>query len=689
MSPRTRTVADSNGSVTVSGWVTSPGQTVTIEAVDQNSGGRSVLGTKQASRSGEIYHPCHTPVLRCNPGESWTVYPWSYETGVLARNYWAPQLSPNGANVPDVATSQGRLELFASVEKKPCPISRIEPGCGPQLLPVEIPTPLGGPLPDEAVLFDPYGVGGAPEGPWTPVAGMIATPPSGTTSPPVAWSVGSYTVGPANPANSPSTIYALICAPTTPGNYPMVVFNHGGINAGPGHDIGSAAVQVNSGDGWPNVGAVDALGLCVDWAKRGWIFAMSSYRAESFYINSSNPAVASADGCPAAQSILCNTAPGVPSPWTSDAPNGGSELCLGEVTDVMALVDLLVNRTSTITLGTPNTTNQLQLDNTTAWNGQLFMYGYSHGGCITYRAVEQGAPVTAFADIEGFTDMSLNYWNGWQACTLLHNAGDTSACPNAQGTGYDPALAAATGAHAWDSNGNPYYPDAAGVMGYNWRSPQYFASRGDLGTSKFQGMPILILHGDSDATYPLPCNPATTCAPANPVPLDHPLELAPDINAAGFFVGPNSFAGCSAPSTYPNGGFPPNEPSCFPTSETCIAPIGAPITDPTGTPLMGVPSSCPVNFTLTTPSNAGSCLGGDPTAFAPTPTACQVISVPPHSLVVYHNMSHINGGYGIQPTFNSFVQQNFGAPPGCSAVPVNVGLSYPPTYSAPMPCNTD
>lgn len=40
---------------------------------------------------------------------------------------------------------------------------------------------------------------------------------------------------------------------------------------------------------------------------------------------------------------------------------------------------------------------------------EVFMYGYSHGGCITYRAVEQGAPVTSFAVIEGFSDINLVY----------------------------------------------------------------------------------------------------------------------------------------------------------------------------------------------------------------------------------------------------------------------------------------
>jgi hypothetical protein len=55
--------------------------------------------------------------------------------------------------------------------------------------------------------------------------------------------------------------------------------------------------------------------------------------------------------------------------------------------------------------------------------------------------------------------------------------------------------------------GPTYQPDAAGVMGYNWRSAHYFASRGDLSIQKFKTMPILILHGDyaTDVVY----NPTT------------------------------------------------------------------------------------------------------------------------------------------------------------------------------------
>jgi hypothetical protein len=76
---------------------------------------------------------------------------------------------------------------------------------------------------------------------------------------------------------------------------------------------------------------------------------------------------------------------------------------MGEVTDVMAF---LVNHASAIILGSTSEKVPINV------NGKVLMYGYSHGGCITYRAVEQGAPVTAFSVIEGFTDLRLTYLTG-------------------------------------------------------------------------------------------------------------------------------------------------------------------------------------------------------------------------------------------------------------------------------------
>ena len=135
------------------------------------------------------------------------------------------------------------------------------------------------------------------------------------------------------------------------------------------------------------------------------------------------------------------------------------------------------------------------------------MYGYSHGGCITYRAVEQGAPVTAFSVIEGFTDLRLTYLTGLNA-------------------GLTPEFAAIVSG-AFQPGVSFYLPDANGVMGYNWRSAHYFASRGDLSIQKFKTMPILILHGDIDAS--------------NPVPLDQPAEISADIRRPTFSSAPTAF----------------------------------------------------------------------------------------------------------------------------------------------------
>jgi hypothetical protein len=647
LSPSSRTAAQSGAAVTLSGWVLTAGQSITIAAVDQNTGKTQTLGVVTASNSGKTYNPirCHVSHhdIVCRHYD-YTLYPWSYTSASpLPANYWAPQLS-FAVGLP---TSQGHLELFALVGGVNLPTFSADALESMQQLPLYTSDPAlaAGRFSDgnSTVLFDQYGVGGVPAS-WTTVAGMVSNPPPSplpnTNYPSVAWSVGSYNVG---AANSGITIYALICAPNQNGNFPLVIYNHGGINYGRNsmgvdNDIGSLHGNVTS-TGWTSAPASggDDLGQCIDWAKRGWIFAMSSYRAESIAITSSSPAFT-----PPAQ------------PWQSGSTktNGSSEFCMGEVTDVMALVDILVHHIDTVTLGNPNdagqqlhiTTSFNSNNPTTAWNGSLFMYGYSHGGCITYRAVEQGAPVNAFAVVEGFTDLSLSYLNGLKAGEL-------------------PGVAAAGSGAVDVTNTIPYYPDTTGVMGYNWRSAHYFASRGDLGIQKFKTMPILILHGDIDV--------------GNPVPLDEPVEFAPDVDATAVFYGPTS-------ST--------------PGSQLCIAPtvtVGAAIVDPsTHQPLSGVESSCAVPYTA---MGAGDpCLGTNPPPGA-LPTnfgssgSCTVIALPlsssqQHYLVVYHNMDHYNGGSGIKNQFDRFVEQTFGRKPGCDGVPVSAP-ALPPLYSVPIACN--
>ena len=102
ISPLSRTNAESSNAVTLKGYTLFPGQAITIQAVDQNTGNLDARGTATSAMSGTSYK---TP-----SGTSYTLYPWSFDAGVLRANFWSPQ-----SIVADLATSQGHLEMFASV----------------------------------------------------------------------------------------------------------------------------------------------------------------------------------------------------------------------------------------------------------------------------------------------------------------------------------------------------------------------------------------------------------------------------------------------------------------------------------------------------------------------------------------------------------------------------------------------
>jgi hypothetical protein len=593
-SPASRNGANSLNAVTLIGYVDSPNQTITFTIVDQNSGNPVALAsTATSAATGTSY--------KTSSGSGYTLYAWTIDAGVLAANYWAPQFQnlPPGSPVPNLAVGQGRLEIVASAGGTQLSTFS-QAALDLFLVSSKDPETAAAIYADgtTTVLFAQNGVGFGPETPWVNIQGMISTPPGPPSPPylPVAWSVGSYSV-----EGGTKKIYALICSPSSGGPYPVAIYNHGGVFSFNG---GNVSGMVTS-SGWTSApkGVPDGLGQCIDWAKRGWVFATSSYRGESIKITSSSTDFAAGT-------------------WTS---GGNPELCLGEVTDVMALTDLIVNHASSISDGSTGALVPLNV------NGKVLMYGYSHGGCVTYRAVEQGAPVTAFAVIEGFTDFILGYLNGIDYLTFgpPHQSYQTAA------------LAAAQGSFAFTSAG-VYYPDTNGVMGYNWRSAHYFASRGDLSIQKFKTMPILIFHGDVDY-YINPLLPTGS----NPVYLNEATEMAAGINAANIFVGP---AGSSPP-----------------TSEPCMSgPVGVPV--PNG--LAGPTGSCAIAFM---PMDTGdSCMTMSATALPFSP-GCVGLPLPltplePHYLVVYDKMDHVNGGLAIKNTFSGFVLANFGAPPGCNGL---------------------
>ena len=501
LSPRDRTAAESQTtSVTLTGIVQNPGQEITIRAVDQNTGNYTTLDKVRASTSGLACEYLRTR----KTGREYSVF---YSTqGVLPKNLWAPQSIKDNMKrtVADLQSSQGHLEIEA--------------------------TDSAGNVLGQSTMFDPYGVGFGPEGQWAPDAGM--TSPNPGSSPPhggpaVAWSVGHYTV------EDGKKIYALICSPTTGGPHPVVIYNHGG--------YWGIFGAVNK-DGWATpppqtyLPDGDDLGQCLDWANRGWVFAEPSYRGEGLNITSADPGspgTAAAPICFGSNPNPLLNNPVLPEPcnsWISDGGVPPPPLCLGQVTDVMALTDLLVNHASSITVGIgpgpfhkAGSGVQLNVN-----RGQLFMYGYSHGGCITLRAVEQGAPVTAVSVIEPITDFNLPIHD------CIAAGGTTTTCTP----------------HAADGS---FIPLDTGVMAYNWGSPHYFGMRcaatpfptcGDLGPGVKLSTPMLILHGTDDID-PLnsPGCPSTPTHPTgdcyNPTPLEQAVEIAADMQTDGnFYVGP-------------------------------------------------------------------------------------------------------------------------------------------------------
>lgn len=194
-----------------------------------------------------------------------------------------------------------------------------------------------------------------------------------------------------------------VCRTTIPGRRPVVVVNHGGF-AGLGGE-------------WNG-------GLCKTLAQAGAVVVESSYRGE-------------------------------------DGSEGSVEFCLGEVDDVLAML-------------------QVALAQSYADRERVSMLGLSHGGCITLRALQRGAPVQTAADVFGPTE-AVSLVQFWQARIA---AGD----PNS--TAYRDLLQQVQTA----TGGPPQSVPAA----YATRSPVSFVSE----LNAWPGT-LLIAHGTDDPLVPL------------------------------------------------------------------------------------------------------------------------------------------------------------------------------------------
>ncbi|HZO12444.1 MAG TPA: CocE/NonD family hydrolase, partial [Polyangiaceae bacterium] len=181
--------------------------------------------------------------------------------------------------------------------------------------------------------------------------------------------------------------------------------------------------------GFQGIGAGDRQ-LCAAFAQNaGWAMVMSEYRGEG----------------------------------GSDGP---IEVCLGEVDDALALAEC--------------TTDQSWADAT-----RMQMAGLSHGGCITLRAAQRGAPIVAAVDIFGPTD--------WKAEHAFWTA-ELAAAPNGPFAAAYQLLLDVMETAA----GGP--PSSAGAA-YDARSPLNFDVDGYGGS-------LLIVHGVDDALVP----PEQSCA---------------------------------------------------------------------------------------------------------------------------------------------------------------------------------
>ena len=197
-------------------------------------------------------------------------------------------------------------------------------------------------------------------------------------------------------------IFGQVCRPKTGGPFPVMVWNHGGFEG--------------LGGEWNG-------GLCKSFAEQGWAVIESAYRGE-------------------------------------DGSDGKVEVCLGEVSDVLAMIDIA-------------------LAQSWADRSRVALWGASHGGCITSRAFERGAPVRVGVDVFGPSDWTLNY-GFWREQA-------------ARGGALAPAYRSLMAALEVATGGPPERVPAA----YQARSPAGFAA--DLSR---RSEPFMIVQGVEDPLVP-------------------------------------------------------------------------------------------------------------------------------------------------------------------------------------------
>jgi dienelactone hydrolase len=272
---------------------------------------------------------------------------------------------------------------------------------------------------------------------------VTAWSPEGTS--PVRVQLVSYA------SSGASNVHAMICSPPDASRHPLMIYNHGGA-------LGTSTWDAN---------------MCLNVARRGWTMAMTAYRGEPLRIPSEW-------GMRYGIDISGGFVPlYLPS-------NGRIELNLGEVMDVLRLLQLL------------------QDTHTSVIPDRVFMWGASHGGGVTLRAVQSGAKVQAAAALApagNWADIVRDCQARWDACPVPV----TEACMPAADAcrivlfgGASADTFASVAPTASIIGGTPPTPPPTGVnnilRSYDWRSPNFFAQ--DLAYRR--DVTLLIQHGVTD-----------------------------------------------------------------------------------------------------------------------------------------------------------------------------------------------
>lgn len=372
--PASGTEQENTASISLYGWATDKLVQIYLKARNYDTGALDPI-TSALSTSTDVF------------GDG--MYNWAatLTPAQLPRKYWAPTIvGGNPAGRLELSGFQGTSALYTFTDAaQHCTIDAMDLG--------ETQPNAGLACSDgfKTVLFDNTGVG------------LAAEPLTYTTL--VNKTLDGVNIKVISHLSQGNTVYAAICSPLAGSGLPISLYNHGG------------GLGINVPDAMGNPTSLETT-WCVDWAKKGWVFAMSSYRGEPLRV----PTTWSA----------------APTSWTS---TGAVETNLGEVNDAMRLLAIVQ------AMANVNTAHTL-------------MWGPSHGGGITLRAIERGARVQAAIASFPATDWALLY-NDCITTTM-----------NAPASLEGQFCAIVTAGLQTVTGGTP----ATRAAAYQWRSPTYFAS---------------------------------------------------------------------------------------------------------------------------------------------------------------------------------------------------------------------